>query len=102
MSTSYPQQAEQTFVELVNLLGMTATTTSESKERGIYIKVDTPEPGRLIGRKGHWSLPRPASGRQNGGPSKAGLPLRMLGWSVSLTERWSCWEDRPIWSSWSP
>jgi spoIIIJ-associated protein len=52
MSTSYPQQAEQTFVELVNLLGMTATTTSESKERGIYIKVDTPEPGRLIGRKG--------------------------------------------------
>ena len=52
MSAVYPQQAEEMFVKIVSLLGMSASATSETKERGIYLKVKTEEPGRLIGRKG--------------------------------------------------
>jgi predicted RNA-binding protein YlqC (UPF0109 family) len=46
------QRSEETFTRMTSLLGLQATATAVGEEQRIVLKVETEEPGRLIGRRG--------------------------------------------------
>lgn len=52
--SNVPQQAANTFSEMMSLLGFQIEITDTKQDRAITLFVNTDDPGRLIGRKGKY------------------------------------------------